>query len=386
MMVEMKSRQWLIAGALLAAAIAAVVIWQRWPKNELGDGFASGNGRIEATEFDIATKQAGRIAKVLVAEGDMVTAGQLLVEMDSAELATDLRQAEAELRQAREDKNQALAVVTQRESDIRQARAAVSQRESEIKQVRAAIAQRESELALAQKEYNRAQALIEKDFISREQFDQEFSRSKSAAAALAQEQARQQAAEAALASELARQQSADAVLKGAQVQIAQRDAAIDASLARIEKIKTLIADGMLKSPIAGRVLYRLAEPGEVLAAGGKVLTVLELTDVYMTIFLPTALAGRIAVGSEARIILDAVPQYVIPASVSFVAARSQFTPKEVETKSEREKLMFRLKVKIDPDLLKKHIEKVRTGLPGVAYVRLDSAAPWPDHLHVKLPS
>lgn len=303
-MAEMSSKRWLTAGALLVAVIAAVVIWQRWPRNELGDGFASGNGRIEATEYDIATKQAGRIANVLVAEGDMVKAGQLLVEMDSAELATDLRQAEAGLRLAREDKNQALAVVAQRESDIRQARAAVSQRESEIKQVHAAIAQRETELALAQKEYARAQALIDKDFISREQFDQEHSRSKTAAAALAQEQARQQASEAALASELARQQSADAVLKGAQVQIAQRDAAIDASIARIEKIRTMIADNILKSPIAGRVLYRLAEPGEVLAAGGKVLTVLELTDVYMTIFLPTALAGRITVGTAIK------PKYI----------------------------------------------------------------------------
>lgn len=385
MMVELKSKRWPIAGALLAAAIAAVVIWQRWPKDDLGDGFASGNGRIEATEYDIATKQAGRIAKVLVAEGDMVQAGQLLVEMDTAELESDLRQAEAALRQAREDKNQALALVTQRESDIRQARAAVNQRESEIKQVRAAIAQRESELALAQKEYSRAQALIDKDFISREQFDQEFSRAKSAAAALSQEQAREQAAEAALASELARQQSADAVLKGAQIQIAQRDAAIDASLARIEKIKTLIADGMLKSPIAGRVLYRLAEPAEVLAAGGKVLTVLELTDVYMTIFLPTALAGRITVGSEARIVLDAAPQYVIPATISFVAARAQFTPKDVETRTEREKLMFRVKVKINPELLTKYREQVKTGLPGVAYVRLNGGAVWPEHLRVMLP-
>ena len=384
-MAEMQSRQWLIAGALLAGAIAAVVIWQRWPKTDLGDGFASGNGRIEATEYDIATKQAGRIAKVLVAEGDMVKADQLLVEMDTAELISDLREAEAELRQAREDKNQALAVVTQRESDIRQARAAVNQRESEIRQVRAAITQRENELALAQKEYARAQALIEKDFISRESFDQEHSRAKSAAATLAQEQARQQAAEAALASDQARQQSADAVLKGAQIQIAQRDAAIDASQARIEKIKILIADAMLTTPIAGRVLYRLAEPGEVLPAGGKVLTVLELTDVYMSIFLPTALVGRITVGSEARIILDAVPQFVIPATVSFVAARAQFTPKEVETRTEREKLMFRVKVRIDPGLLTKYREQVKTGLPGVAYVRLNGSAAWPEHLWVALP-
>lgn len=381
----MATKKWLGAAALAVAAIAALVTWQRWPESGLGDDFASGNGRIEATEYDIATKQPGRIAKVSVAEGDMVQAGQILVEMDTAELATDLRQAEAALRQAREDKNQTLALVTQRESDIRQARAAVTQRESEIKQVRAAILQRESELTLAQKEYARAQALVAQDFISREQFDQQSSQVKSAAAALGQEQARLQAAEAALAAELARQQSADAVLKGAQVQIAQRDAAIDGSFARIEKINTVIADSILKSPISGRVLYRLAEPGEVLAAGGKVLTVLELTDVYMTIFLPTSLAGRIAVGSEARIVLDAIPQYVIPAAVSFVAARAQFTPKDVETKSEREKMMFRAKVRIDPELLKKYREQVTTGLPGVAYVRLNGGAAWPDQLLVKLP-
>jgi HlyD family secretion protein len=133
------------------------------------------------------------------------------------------------------------------------------------------------------------------------------------------------------------------------------------------------------------VLYRLAEPGEVLPAGGKVLTVLDLTDVYMTIFLPTSQAGRVDLGAEGRIIFDAAPEYVVPASVSFVAPRAQFTPKEVETRSEREKLMFRTKLRIAPELLQQHIEKVKTGVPGVAYVRLDPSAEWPPHLHVRLP-
>lgn len=385
-MAETNSRKWLIAGVLASAVIAAVIIWQRWSKNGLGEGFASGNGRIEATEYDIATKQPGRIAKVLVAEGDMVQAGQVLVEMDSAELATDLRQAEADLRQAREDKNQALAVVTQRESDIRQAHAAIKQRESEIKQARAAVSQRESELALAIKEFERSQELVAHDYIAKQQYDQAYSGKQTAEAALSQEQAKNLAADATLTLEQARQTSAEAALRGAQIQVAQRDAAIDSSIARIEKIKTLIADSMLKAPISGRVLYRLAEPGEVLAAGGKVLTLLELTDVYMTIFLPTALAGRVTVGSEARIVLDAAPQYVIPANVSFVAARAQFTPKDVETQSEREKLMFRVKVRIEPELLTKYREQVKTGLPGVAYVRLDAKAEWPEQLIVKLPT
>ena len=141
--------------------------------------------------------------------------------------------------------------------------------------------------------------------------------------------------------------------------------------ARIDRLKTDIDDCVLKTPIRGRILYRLAEPGEILGAGGKVLTVLELTDVYMTIYLPANQVGKVIIGSAARIKLDAVPEFTLPASVSFVAPEAQFTPREVETRTEREKLMFRIKVKIDPELLKKHIEKVKTGLPGVAYVQLD---------------
>jgi HlyD family secretion protein len=385
MMADPGSKNWLIAGVTILVAIGAVMIWQRWPKQGLGDGFASGNGRIEATEYDIATKQAGRIAKVLVAEGDMVEVDEILAEMDMAELRTDLRQAEAALRQAREDKNQALAIVTQRESDIHQSRAAIDQRESDINQVRAAIAQRESELTMAEKDFERSRTLVSKDFIAREEFDQDYTRKRSAESALAQEQARAQSAQAALALEQARQRSAEAALKAAQIEVAQRDAAIEGAEAKIGKINTLIADSILKSPISGRVLYRLAEPGEVLAAGGKVVTVLELTDVYMTIFLPTAHAGRVTVGTEARIVLDAAPQFVIPATVSFVAARAQFTPKDVETRSEREKMMFRVKVRIDPELLIKYREQVKTGLPGVAYVRLDVNAAWPESLLVKMP-
>ena len=112
---------------------------------------------------------------------------------------------------------------------------------------------------------------------------------------------------------------------------------------------------------------------------------MDLTDVYMTIFLPTAQAGRLAVGAEARIVLDAAPEFIIPARVSFVAARAQFTPKAVETRGEREKLMFRVKVKIDPGLLKQHVEKVKTGVPGVAYVLLDTERGWPEALGVRLP-
>ena len=146
-----------------------------------------------------------------------------------------------------------------------------------------------------------------------------------------------------------------------------------------------IEDSTLKAARAGRVQYRLAEPGEVLPAGGKVVTTLDVSDVYMTVFLPETLVGRVAIGAEARIVLDAAPQYVIPAQVSYVAAEAQFTPKTVETASERQKLAFRVKVQIDPELLRKYRAQVKTGLPGVAYVRFDSHADWPPALQPRLP-
>jgi HlyD family secretion protein len=127
----------------------------------------------------------------------------------------------------------------------------------------------------------------------------------------------------------------------------------------------------------------LANLGEVLGAGGKVFTMLDTGSVYMDVFLPTAEAGRAVVGSDARIVLDALPDRPIPAKVAFADPQAQFTPKAVETKSERDKLMFRVRMRVDPELLRRHADKVRSGLPGIAYVRLDPKVEWPARLQPK---
>lgn len=420
--------------------LSRVIAYFRGPT--LPAGFASGNGRIEATEYDVASKRPGRLAAVLVAEGALVEPGQLVARMDTADLEADLREAQAQLAQAREDKRRALATVsqrqselrsaaaaiTQRESDLRRADAAIAQRESDINRAAAAIAQRESaiqgaiaaiaqresELLLADKELQRARMLFARELIAQQQVDQAVNRMQTAEAELARERAARQTAEAALSEaqaqrqtaasalaearaqkeaalaavtqEKARMQAAEAALEAARIDVNYRDAAIEAATAHIQRITTDITDSALRSPILGRVQIRVAQPGEVLGAGGRVLDLVDLSDVYMTFFLPTAAAGQVALGTEVRLVLDAAPQYVIPARVSFVADVAQFTPKTVETKSEREKLMFRVKAQIPADLLRKHITRVKTGLPGVAYVRLDPHAKWPDHLTVKLPA
>jgi HlyD family secretion protein len=161
-------------------------------------------------------------------------------------------------------------------------------------------------------------------------------------------------------------------------------AAAEAARAAVESIAADIDDAT-PALAPRRVQYRVTQPGEVLASGGRVLNMVDLGDVYMTFFLPTAQAGRVALGGEVRIVLDAVPKYVIPANVSFVADVAQFTPKTVETEEERLKLMFRIKARIAPELLQRHITQVKTGLPGMAYIRLDPQVEWPPHLRDVLP-
>ncbi|MBB5321780.1 HlyD family secretion protein [Marinobacter oulmenensis] len=322
-----------IRTALILAVIAAVAVvtWMLMPKGEtLPEHIGSGNGRIEATEVDIATRIAGRLESFDVREGDMVEPGQLLAVMDTDELEARLASAEANLNQAEQSRLLAEATVAQRQSELRYARA----------------------------ELERIEQLVDRGHASQEQLD----RSRTSA------------------------ETANAALQAAKVQVTSAQAGIEAAHASIRQIQTNIDDSQLSTPIGGRVLYRLAEPGEVLAAGGKVATILDVTDVYMTIFLPTDQAGRVRVGSEARIILDAVPDYVVPAKVSFVAAEAQFTPKSVETRSEREKLMFRVRIRINPELLQAYRDRVKTGVPGEAYVRLDESQPWPEDLQVSLPN
>jgi HlyD family secretion protein len=290
------------------------------PYNEL-EGIASGNGRIETTQVNITAKYGGRVMNVYVQEGDMVEKGQLLTKLDTKELKAQLMVALAGVEQAKESKKYAEAIVLQKESDFKQ----------------------------KEKNYLRSKSLFESKSISLFNFEQDETAFRVSSAGL----------------------------DAAKAQVTSYEAAIHAAQAQVETIEVQIEERNLYAPVSGRVLYRLVEEGEMIASGGKALVVLDLIDTYMTIFLPTSQVGLIDIGSQARIVLDALPNVSIPARVSFISPEAQFTPKEIETASEREKLMFRVKVKIDASLLQNHMEKIKTGLPGMTYIRLDSSLPWP---------
>lgn len=342
-------RNWLLVGLLAVLAAGGYYALKQSHNGALPEGFASGNGRIEAVDIDISAKSPGRIKEILAGEGDFVKAGDVLARMDTAQLQAQRRQAEAQLQRARIAIDTANSLITQRQAERTAAAAVVSQREAEHD--------------AAQQRLVRSEQLAVNNTISQQILDNDRATERSAKAAVA-------AAEAQVA-------ACEAARNAAEAQVVDAEAAVDASQAAIEAIDTEIDDATLRSPRDGRVQYRVAEPGEVLGSGGKVLNLVDLGDVHMTFFLPTAQAGRVAIGTEVRIILDAAPQYVIPAKATFVADVAQFTPKTVETEEERQKLMFRVKAQIEPALLRKYIQQVKTGLPGVAYVRIDTGAEWP---------
>ena len=352
------SRKWIFWLAAAALCIgAALLVWQSLKPAGLSESFASGNGRIEAVEIDVATKTSGRIKEILANEGDFVRAGQILARMDTAVLEAQHREAQAQLQRAL--------------IGIEIARSQVTQREAEKAAVVAVVAQREAELNAVQKRLARTEELA--------------ARGATAVQTLDDNRAEFQGNKAAVSAAKAQLAAADAAIGTARSEIIGAQSDAEAVRATIERIQADIDDSALRSPRDGRVQYRVAQPGEVLSAGGRVLNLVDLGDVYMTFFLPAEAAGRVALGTEVHLVLDAAPQYVIPAQASFVADVAQFTPKTVETAEERQKLMFRIKARVSPDLLREHITQVKTGLPGMAYVRLDPESEWPDELQLRVP-
>ncbi|WP_322988341.1 HlyD family efflux transporter periplasmic adaptor subunit [Hoeflea sp.] len=322
-----------ISIAIVLIALAGLLGFGAWtvlfkPSDQPPEGFARGNGRIEADLIDISPRLAGRVADISVNEGDLVKSDDVMAVMDTAELRAQLTRSDA----------------------------AVASAEAMVGVAEARVAEARARLAQAQSEQARAETLSERDVLSRQNLDVKRTETQLAEAGLA----------AAAASKVAQER------------------AVEAEIAVRTEIAARIEDATLYASSSARVLYRLAQPGEIIGSGGKILTLINLEDVYMEFFLPATEAPFLRIGDEARIVADIMPDRAIPAVVTFVSPQAQFTPKQVETLTERESLMFRIRVRIPPELVAARQDQVKTGVRGVAWVRLartDGSLPdWPDGL------
>jgi HlyD family secretion protein len=344
----------------VAVAVAAVVGWKLLAGSDLPAGIAAGNGRLEANELFVSAKFPGRLKEVLVNEGDTVNPGQVVARLDTEELEASLRQAEAQVQQARETERAALA-------DVGTKRAQVSMRSAQIQA-------KQADFSYASQQYARSRGLVKTGAVSQAEAQLDNSTMLSSRAQVSSSRADLAAAQADLA-----QAEATVGRTSSTVQAAQADA---------DRIRAQMKDTVLVAPIRGRVERRLAEPGEVVSAGGRVFSVVDLSDVYMYIFLPEKVTGKLRLGSEARIVLDSAPQYPIRAFVSYVSPTAQFTPKTVETAEERHNLTFRVKLQIPKERLQQYEALVKSGVPGMGYVRFDDGTQWPARLQppAKIPS
>ena len=320
----------LIAIVLVTIAAGGYAYWVQQRASRVPAGLARANGRIEIERVDVATKYAGRLAEVRVNEGAVVQQGDILARIDTTEISAQLTAA----------------------------RAAVHRAHQSVAQAEANVALREADLHLTEIELKRSTELARSSSGTQAELDRRT----------------------------AQRDISKASLDTAKVAVEDAKAATEAAEAQVAQIEAIISDMTLQAPVSGHVEYRLAQAGEVVGVGGRVLTLLDLSDVHMTIFLPTNQVGRVELGSEGRIVLDSAPEYVIPAKVAFVAGDAQFTPKYVETANEREKLMYRIKLHIDPQIIQAFQGYAKPGMTGNAYVKIQRDAAWPTNLAPRLPN
>ena len=315
---------WIVGS--MAVALVAFIGFRYWKakQTELPEGIVSGNGRLEGKLLDVAAKEPLRVKEILVDEGALVKPGQVLVKLDTVTLEGELAEANANVAAAIER----LAVAN------------------------ASIVKQKSEIQLAAVEVERSENLVKEGAGSQRESDVRKTRLSTTKATLGE---------------------TEAMLNTAKQEV-------EVARAAVATIQTRIDDATLTSPVNGRVLYRLAEAGEVLAPGGKALTLVNQDDIYMEIFLPSEDAASVKMGAEGRIVVDYAPDRPVAGYVSFVSPEAQFTPKQVETRSEREKLMFRVKIQLPKETARQYVDRVKTGVRGVGYVRVAESAAWPEWL------
>lgn len=345
--------------ASLAVALAAGGVWYvlQNQKETLPAWIAQSNGRLELNRIDVASLYPGRVKAVLVEEGADVKEGDILAELSSETSNSRLEEARAaELRQ---------------EEAVGRAKAAEAQMKQTVARAQANVDANRQQLRVAKMELDNARKLLADQLVSQSEVTKRQADYERAVAAVKAAEAARDEARATVAQSTAAQAEARAGVEQARAAVKSATSAND--------------DMNIRAPIAGRVEYTIAEAGNVVAAGSKVVSLLDPADVSMNIFLPTDSMSRLKVNDDARIRLDGIDA-VFPAKIKFIATDAQFTPKSVETVDERAKLMFKVKLQVSRETAVKYNRLLKGGLTGNGFVKTDAKAAWPAELAVRLPN
>ena len=372
----MKKRRVVLILLVLAAAAGGAWYWYSDRMNATNNIQVSGN--LELTQVDLSFKTAGRMTELAVREGDFVKKGDLIAKLDSAQLEQQLLRDQAAVASAQSSLQQLQTTIEYQaatiDSDISTRRAELAQmqahldellagsRPQEIQQAQSAVADAKAWNDQAKSDWERAQTLFSREDISKSQFDQARAKLDSTAAqlrqaqdrlALVQEGPRKEdiaGARAQVARAQAAVQTAEAnriELRRKQEELTARRSEIDRTRAQVGMTQTQIADSTIIAPIDGVVLVKSAEAGEVLAAGTTIVSLGDIAHPWLRAYINETDLGRIKLGGKVKLSTDSFPGKTYDGRISFISSEAEFTPKQIQTKEERVKLVYRIKIDVD---------------------------------------
>jgi HlyD family secretion protein len=326
------------------------------------------SGNLELTQVDLSFKTAGKLVERRVDEGNWVKQGDLIARLDPVEIQRTNVRDKALVVGAKSNYDQLVTSIEFQkatlESDIaaRVAELDVAQakldellngsRKQEIQQSEAAVNDAKAQLEFARLDWERSQTLFKNDDISKQQYDQYRTRLDSTAAALRQgeeklalvvEGPRKEDIEAARA-QVARAQAA---IQASEADLMARRAEVSRARAQVAITQTQINDTVVTAPMEGVVLVKSAELGEVLAAGTTVVTIGDIDHPWLRAYINETDLGRIQLGEPAKLTTDSFPGKTYPGRISFISSEAEFTPKQIQTREERVKLVYRIKIDVN---------------------------------------
>lgn len=382
--------------ALLIVSVVAVSLAgrQAWVENkQLPDGLIQANGRTEGDHIAIASKFAGRVSDLLVREGDCVTQAQVVVRLDDKQLQAQLNQAkhgvdvmEAMVRGAKANANAAAADIQAARTSLRvlkkQVPLSIETAEAELDHARALGATADSNESHKRSEHERLERLLQSAAVSVEEADKKrlawvVARNELTTAAAAITTANKRLAEAELGRErIVEQEDAIVALEAkhakALAHIDECEARRAAAKATLAEAQSTLDDLTITAPAAGTIVARFVDQGEVVTAGAPLFDLVNLDRLYLQVYVPETEIGRLRLDLPAKIYTDAFPDTPFDATVRYIASEAEFTPKEVQTKDERVKLVYavRLYFNANPD------HRLTPGLPADAVIRWKEETPW----------
>ena len=364
---------------LLLLVVAGGGYWY-WNQQQVA---ANGNhlqisGNLELTQVDLSFKTAGRVIELTVREGEWVKKGQVIAKLDASQLeqqrardAASVNGAQSQFEQLQTSIEYQKATI---ESDVALRRAELAQvqarlddllagsRSQEIAQAQAAVTDAHAWNDIAKAEWERAQTLYSREDISTSQRDQAKTKVDSTNAllrqseqrlALVQEGPRKEEITAARAA-IARAQAAIATAEANRIEVKRKEQELTGRRAEIDRNKALVgmtdaqlADTTLIAPIDGVVLLKAAESGEVVAAGTTIISIGDLDHPWLRAYVNETDLGRVHLGGTVSLSTDSFPGKKYPGRISFISSEAEFTPKQIQTKEERVKLVYRVKIEVD---------------------------------------